>query len=650
MASNSGNPPLAPDDQSQSHAESSSSAAATTPVVRLDSLSKRGRGAAPLKVKPKATARRSLLEREQAEQEERSRLAAQNAAASQAGRGLPPGRGQRGGRWTRAPGIFGSRGGPSRGYAIPAAERQGLGMASGPFGAGSIITGNKRGVGVKRERGGRNATSSTGTVRESKRASTARGSSVVKDEDMDQLYGSSTDEDDPLQAPRVNIESINLVSDDEGEVEGEGGAPQSATSGIVSRGLLPIRLDAREHVERSRGIELDPQWKPPVSKAKSVAATADENGLFVPQDPELEKNRRRPRNTADVEFIRDNRVFKGVYQEDEFYIKQEPRDDDEDAMDVDPSSVPEGVDAEMSGPSDEQQKIDHQGKGKTRTSSFRVKAPKPVLETEEDRQEWIRHAEDMEMLRAELGKMPGNLEAPETTAGGADDVPMTDEEQQPLLDRKWGQIYLFQFPPVLPGLYDPATTTTEQPSEENDAAIEAEAVPIQAQPSTEAGPSSAAAQGREIGQEEVEVQADQPAMIEDLTKPVRLITPLLHATMPSGRVGKFTVHASGRAVMTWGNTENTGEGDDNGNQPDRYTRMEVHRGTESAFLQDVVLADLGANEGLKTEDADDPDAVSGGKEKGKQRAETNNTRGMACGIAGLSTKFVVTPDWSGLLR
>ncbi len=264
---------------------------------------------------------------------------------------------------------------------------------------------------------------------------------MVKDEDVDQLYGSSTDEDDPLQGPRVNIESINLVSDDEGEAEGEAGAAPSTTPGVVSRGLLPIRLDAREHVERSRGIELDPQWRPPISRAKSLAA--DDDDLFVPRDLELEKNRRRPRKTADVEFLRDNRVFKGVYQEDKVpsryrdfpdidtatdtaSVKEEPRDD-EDAMDVDAGAAPgEDVDPGVSapaGPSDEEQKMDHPGKGKARTTS-RVKPPKPVLETEEDRQEWIRHAEDVHLLSAELGKMPSQFEPQGTTEEGAADVPM----------------------------------------------------------------------------------------------------------------------------------------------------------------------------------------------------------------------------------
>ncbi len=122
---------------------------------------------AQLKIKPKAPGRRSLQEREQADREERARAAARaNAEANQAGNnggaGGTAGRGRaaaaaasrargffRGGRggasggpaqFTRGwSGGVGGRGG-GRGYGMPPPERQGEGMASGPFGAGSVLT------------------------------------------------------------------------------------------------------------------------------------------------------------------------------------------------------------------------------------------------------------------------------------------------------------------------------------------------------------------------------------------------------------------------------------------------------------------------------------------------------------------------------
>jgi hypothetical protein len=124
---------------------------------------------APLKIKPKAPGRRSLQEREQADREERARAAARaNAEANQAGNnsgaggsaGGTAGRG-RAAAAARARGFFrggrgGASGGPAhlmrgwssgiggrgggRGYGMPPPERQGEGMASGPFGAGSVLT------------------------------------------------------------------------------------------------------------------------------------------------------------------------------------------------------------------------------------------------------------------------------------------------------------------------------------------------------------------------------------------------------------------------------------------------------------------------------------------------------------------------------
>lgn len=121
-------------------------------VTRLDTLAKRGGSAAaakPLKIQPKAVGRRSLLEREEAEREEQRRLdtrttTAADASGSSSNRGLSGhGRGDsfRARGWQRGGGWFGGRGGTRSGYAMPLPERVGEGMASGPFGAGSVLSG-----------------------------------------------------------------------------------------------------------------------------------------------------------------------------------------------------------------------------------------------------------------------------------------------------------------------------------------------------------------------------------------------------------------------------------------------------------------------------------------------------------------------------
>ena len=107
----------------------SSQASPRAPITRLDSLSRRGgRGSTPLKVKPKVPPQRNHLDLQRAARLDQVTLPAGHSSvnASAAPRGGPLGRG--------------GRGGVSRSYAMPPPLRTGEGMASGPFGAGSVIT------------------------------------------------------------------------------------------------------------------------------------------------------------------------------------------------------------------------------------------------------------------------------------------------------------------------------------------------------------------------------------------------------------------------------------------------------------------------------------------------------------------------------
>ncbi len=135
----------------------------------------------------------------------------------------------------------------------------------------------------------------------------------VKDETERADY-SSTDDGD--EAPRVDIEFINLVSDDD-EGDGEAGTTPR-TWGRSHRGLRPIRLDAREHVDRGAAVTVDAQWGG-TGKTKSKTGDGDDDGgLFVPLDYDPEKTGRRSKEKkGDVEFVRDARKWKGVYPEDE---------------------------------------------------------------------------------------------------------------------------------------------------------------------------------------------------------------------------------------------------------------------------------------------------------------------------------------------
>ena len=112
---------------------------------RRGSTGRGGSDAPRLKYRPKTQGRRSAQEREKIEQEERERAAARIIDANVAAAGSSRFRGRgahraRGYINTGGRGPYG-HGGTPRGLGMPPPERIGLGMASGPFGAGSLGTG-----------------------------------------------------------------------------------------------------------------------------------------------------------------------------------------------------------------------------------------------------------------------------------------------------------------------------------------------------------------------------------------------------------------------------------------------------------------------------------------------------------------------------
>ena len=138
-----------------------------------------------------------------------------------------------------------------------------------------------------------------------------------KDEVSEGRHDSSDDDVDG-EVPRVDIEYINLISDDEESEEEEPGKPRRRPSHRASHGLRPIRLDAKDHVDRGAVVSVDAQWSTG-SRAKSGAGNAaQEDGVFAPLDAKPEKVRRRGKEKAgEVQFVRDARKWKGVYPADE---------------------------------------------------------------------------------------------------------------------------------------------------------------------------------------------------------------------------------------------------------------------------------------------------------------------------------------------
>lgn len=637
---------------------SPASAAATTvgslPRRRLAPMRSRrgpGLGAAPeasdsrsagLKYQPKSNVRRTKAEREAVEKAEaekrQSRLAeAEVLTTSLSDRGGFHGRGGRG--------LHGGGMGRFR-----------SGEASGHLGGSSISDGgrkkkNARGGGLFSRLSIPSATTSTtdGSSALKKEpkvkpekdkdgdvlmgTATSRRRQGVKEEEQGPTYISSDEEPDLTEGPRVNIEHINLISDEDTDTE-KAEATSPDTDKDVEReaktpgwSLKPIRIDRHEHVERVVGINTDASSMTSAELRRRAKARGDAEGsLFLPDDDEAEilnsVKAKGKSKLKDVEFVRDERCWKGVYQEDEdkaieTTIKAEPTDNDDmmlidevadasvqaqslaaDSEAVAPkvaiTEVPENANAEDA-------KLLEEKKSSQRNRSRLIK---PVLQTEEDRQEWARYEEDLRILGEELGSI--KEEAPLTQPLNVDgDLQASNYPPKFVKDKREGLVYLFQLPPIMPRILTVAEKEILlKPKQEEKAAEHQRHDRKQGDsrpPASDVKPKSEPEEPAHG-----ETKSANAFMAQDLTRPV-------------GRVGKLRVHDSGRVMATWGRA-----------------CLELSRGGEGGLLQEVMMTDYER----------DLSKIEEGKEKGKERWEERISLGEnGWAVGQLGGGFVMVPDW-----
>ncbi|KAI9852219.1 MAG: hypothetical protein M1838_001456 [Thelocarpon superellum] len=685
-------------------------------------------GPKPLKFKPKAPIRRSQRERELAERDEQERIAARNTARSAAGPRPPaqmPSRSGRGGvrgvGWMRGRGLGPGRGGNRAGFHP---GRGGSGSRVGEGVASATSSKKRKGSGVPKSESSQRSTAAPSTAQCVGRPSTVprihsneiRGVDGFKHEgeEMDPIYVSSEDDDDEAAGPRVDIEHINLASDAE---DGEDRFKAGEAEPRLSWALKPVRLDRREHRERAPGVTTDagaPRFA--ALKRRALERGADATP-FVGSDAEHEKpSRRRTEKTRDVEYLRNERRWKGVYEVEGDHdvrgkhhennggdglsthqgaVKDEPNDEADAAL---PASVPATSDpvtrasasrsSSQRGPpaptgTDEAEKEATEAKiVQRRKTSF--KESKPVLQTEEDRQEWARRELDVKLLSEELGQLYTDPVA--SGRDGAGDIPM-EGPTTANGGRGYCSLYLFQFPPILPALYDPVKKEDGGADADADADMEADGY---AGPSTSeahtlprtsarvsgASTSSTSASARIINhpahrsvlatstEPRPQIKADPDHHKKGVAAAAAAAAATSHsgsgltpraftakdATLPRGKAGKLTIHASGRVLLSWGGS-NT---------------LQLTRAIDTEFLQDVVVSDL---KGVL-----DPDAPPGAGRGGTVGAgrggrggvgsagggasasagasasgDGGEERGVSGGIARIESKFIVSPYWEDLL-
>ena len=635
--------------QSSSSTDSAAASSVRRPVQRLDSLHRRpgsvaspkpstpnapGSRPAGLKIQPKKSVlRRSKEERDAQDLAEEERRQA-NYAASRGdsnARGSQHGRG--GGRGASRAGF---RGGMS-GWRT---ERHGVGQASGPLGMGNQPV-------LKQGKGSRGGYASSYTEPSSrvknepavktegfavagpKPDSGKAGGPKIKNEEHDPLYISSESESDGINGPRISIEHINLLSDEEideifNTTKGKGHQKRPKPPGWTSR---PIRLDRHEHVERAVGVNTDASSLTSAELRRRAKAKGEAEGsLFLPEedgDKASGKNQKKVKTKhKDVEFVRDERKWKGVFQDEEdskdsIRIKEEPRDDDNAMMIDEPDTSVMATDESPTKTRETSAKPEPKvipkvpkkdGHPMPSKASRRGKpgfqGKKPVLQTEEDKQEWERYENDVKALTEELGSMGSGLVPVPATKDAEGDLAMEDASEEKK-DRRLDMIYLFQFPPILPKLFHaekepPEVEPADKTSTETPQIVSTEAMPK--------GSTSVASSKKP--DRVIKVEEGDPVLLSDKTLNAFKAR---NKSDVEGKVGRLSIYESGQVILSWGGTDH-----------------ELGKGAEGELLQEVLL--LNHRPSVVKEEA--------------AEAKRGKVRNAGLTLGQITGGFVVTPEWS----
>lgn len=204
-----------------------------------------------------------------------------------------------------------------------------------------------------------------------------------------------------------------------------------------------------------------------------------------------------------------------------------------------------------------------------------------INETVEEKAERLRLDADTAKMRYEL--------LPHTKSDSDDTV---DSKEATFEQTNRRKMFLFQFPPLVPQLYDPSIPVG-LPVAQVDG--EPSSTHIKTETATMDGSGSKTADAPSV------FTASSPSS----------------QRAPSGFVGKLNVHKSGRVTLDWGGTA-----------------MEVRYGTEVDFLQDIVMVEPPEELGSDTMTADG--------DRPKEKVGTARAMGQ------IRQKMICIPDWNTL--
>jgi DNA-directed RNA polymerase III subunit RPC4 len=376
----------------------------------------------------------------------------------------------------------------------------------------------------------------------------------------------SSDPDDTGQGPRKDIADIAFVDLTSDNEDGPGGE-RRLTNRFNSPAQPPVRIHRVEHRERA------PALNPNVADS-SVKRQADDDVMEI--DEPVSSIKQGKQKVNEVEVVTASRRWKGVYpDEEELDVKDEPMEEDATATPIEIARPARGDITKDTKPK--------------RTHKTGHKNPKVFLQTEEEFAELQRYEDDLELLVSELGQV-----GPTGESVAAESSETTTAPTISGADQKADRVYLFQLPPVVPDLIVPVPIIIkDEPME-----VPAPATEPSAHPDNEIVPA----------------QRDPLAIIKIEDDKLGAVTRPAHLpTLASGIAGKLRVHKSGKVTLNWGGTS-----------------LQVNKGMDSNFLQDIVLVKEGSEE--------------------RQTGAIRPIPGDALAFGQVRGKFVVTPDWEEVLK
>ncbi|KAL8778364.1 MAG: hypothetical protein Q9213_007452 [Squamulea squamosa] len=642
-----------------------------------------------LKVQPKSAVRRSKEEREATERVEAERLQARLAASgtpsilktSRGGasrenvRGGPGGASQ---RW-QSERYAGSGAAGFLGGATPAEDKRQREAVSRSRGRGratmlsglsretskakstprvKIETGTKKGKAKDHDADIVMSEDGSGRIR-------STGSTKVKKEQEENMHESSEDDlfEVEDEGKKIDIEKINLISDDDvsdGLEKGNGKERKRTPRPPGSSFMRPIRIDRHEHEERTVNVNTEASSLTSAELRRRAKARGQAQGsLFLPGslDPLADKTTRGMGKAKgrDVEFVKNERKWQGVYQDeddnnDSIKIKEEPNDDNNAVISDNGPSSSQTISHDLPTLDGASQSVDgasltslqlptrspppgpKSGRRKKPPESKALRKRKPVLQTEEDHEEWQRYKNDVVLIEEHL-RMPINTQSKDAEIDVDGDTILPDADKAKSKDSKHNTVYLFQLPPILPDIEDPRKgkvrrkpIVTLSDAEDHDTSSTAiDTSNIKPKPDNKAKPTTPSSSTVPKPVKTVASTTTLPSPSASKVHSLHALPPQPTNPLPPGCLGTIKLDSTGFPSATWTSS----------------FRLDLGRASDYGALQEVVL--------LKSEVIELPPkkvGKGGVKEEVMEREEGLGVSGKkAWAVGQMGGGFVLGPDW-----